>query len=270
MRALVLRAPRQFAVEDVPVPAALDPDDVLCQVHTTFICGTDPHIINGDYPGLLAAGVPVHPRPRMVGGGRRDRHAREERSAGRPAIASAPSRTAAAAYCRNCLRGRYNLCLNYGQPEAGHRQYGHITPGAYADYVKASVKSLVRVPDGFDLEPVGVRRSAEHRALHRQAQPPAAGRRSAGDGHRPAGADGDPRRQGARRRPHPRRRLGRAPRARRDARRDPDRLPAGQRRRADPRADRRPRRAGRARVRRHRRSRSATAAWPRRRAASSR
>ena len=42
MRALVLRAPRQFAVEDVPVPPPLDPDDVLCQVDTTFICGTDP------------------------------------------------------------------------------------------------------------------------------------------------------------------------------------------------------------------------------------
>ena len=78
MRALVLRAPRQFAVEDVPVPAALDPDDVLCKVHTTFICGTDPHIINGDYPGLLAAVVPVHPGPRVVGGSRRGRHAREE------------------------------------------------------------------------------------------------------------------------------------------------------------------------------------------------
>ncbi len=219
MRALVLRAPRQFAVEDVPVPTALDPDDVLCQVHTTFICGTDPHIINGDYPGFWPPSFPFIPghewSAEVVEAGTR------AKSLGW----KAGDRVCAISHCgcgvcRNCLRGRYNLCLNYGQPEAGHRQYGHITPGAYADYVKASVKSLVRVPDGFDLGAVGVRRSAEHRALHRQAQPAAAGRRSAGDGHRPAGADGDPGRQGARRRPHPRRRLGRAARARREARRD--------------------------------------------------
>jgi len=61
MRALVLRAPRQFAVEDVPVPSALDPDDVLCRVHTTFICGTDPHIINGDYPGFWPPSFPFIP-----------------------------------------------------------------------------------------------------------------------------------------------------------------------------------------------------------------
>jgi L-iditol 2-dehydrogenase len=50
------------------------------------------------------------------------------------------------------LKGRYNLCLNYGHADRGHRQYGHITPGAYAEYVHASVKSLVRVPEGFNLE----------------------------------------------------------------------------------------------------------------------
>ena len=61
MRALVLRAPRQFAVEEVPVPAPLDADDVLCKVHTTFICGTDPHIINGDYPGFWPPAFPFIP-----------------------------------------------------------------------------------------------------------------------------------------------------------------------------------------------------------------
>ena len=150
MRALVLRAPRQFAVEDVPVPTALDPDDVLCRVHTTFICGTDPHIINGDFPGFWPPAFPFIPGHEWSA---------EVVEAGTRATAlgwKAGDRVCAISHCgcgvcRNCLRGRYNLCLNYGKPEAGHRQYGHITAGAYADYVKASVKSLVRVPDGFDL-----------------------------------------------------------------------------------------------------------------------
>ena len=61
MRALVLRAPRTFAVEDVPLPAALEPDEVLCRVDTTFICGTDPHIINGDFPGFWPPAFPFIP-----------------------------------------------------------------------------------------------------------------------------------------------------------------------------------------------------------------
>jgi L-iditol 2-dehydrogenase len=151
MRALVLRAPRQFAIEGVPVPRALDPDDVLCRVHTTFICGTDPHIINGDFPGFWPPAFPFIPghewsativetgtRARSLGWKTGDR-------------VCAISHCGCGA-CRHCLRGRYNLCLNYGHADRGHRQYGHITQGAYAEYVRASVKSLVRVPDGFDLE----------------------------------------------------------------------------------------------------------------------
>ncbi len=151
MRALVLRAPRSFAVEDTPTPTALEPDEVLCRVDTTFICGTDPHIINGDFPGFWPPAFPFIPghewSATIVEAGPRAR-----------ALAWMPGQRVCAishcgcGYCANCLAGRYNLCLNYGHAERGHRQYGHITAGAYAEYVRASVKSLVRVPDGFDLE----------------------------------------------------------------------------------------------------------------------
>lgn len=55
-------------------------------------------------------------------------------------------------YCKNCMTGRFNICLNYGNEAKGHRQHGHYTPGAYAQYMRASVKSLYRVPDEMDLE----------------------------------------------------------------------------------------------------------------------
>lgn len=50
------------------------------------------------------------------------------------------------------MRGRFNICLNYGDQEKGHRQHGHYTPGAYAQYMNASVKSLYKIPDNMDLE----------------------------------------------------------------------------------------------------------------------
>src|SRR5438093_99827 len=52
-------------------------------------------------------------------------------------------------YCRMCRTGRYNLCLNYGREELGHRQYGHYTQGAYAEYVIQTIKSVFRIPDGM-------------------------------------------------------------------------------------------------------------------------
>ncbi len=151
MRALVLRAPRQFAVEEMPVPGPLDPDEVLCRVDTTFICGTDPHIINGDFPGFWPPSfpfVPGHEWSAMVV----EAGSRASSLGWQPGDRVCAISHCGCGYCRNCLRGRYNLCLNYGHALRGHRQYGHITPGAYAEYVRASVKSLVRVPDGFSLE----------------------------------------------------------------------------------------------------------------------
>src|SRR3954469_17343873 len=51
MRALVVAAPDDFAVRDVDRPAP-GPFEVLCRVRVAAICGTDPHIIQGHYPGF--------------------------------------------------------------------------------------------------------------------------------------------------------------------------------------------------------------------------
>jgi L-iditol 2-dehydrogenase len=48
--------------------------------------------------------------------------------------------------CLNCLAGRYTLCGNYGRSETGHRNYGFISPGAYAQYLAISIKSINRIP----------------------------------------------------------------------------------------------------------------------------
>ncbi len=60
MDALVLRGVRNFAIEKVPVPQP-DADEVICKVDTIYICGTDPHIIAGDFPGFWPQGFPFVP-----------------------------------------------------------------------------------------------------------------------------------------------------------------------------------------------------------------
>ncbi len=150
MDALVLKGVRDFSIEKVAVPVP-DIDEVLCKVDTTYICGTDPHIIAGDFlgfwpkefnfiPGHEWSGTIVQSgdKASLLGWKEGDRVCGISHCG--------------CGYCEMCLKGRYNNCLNYGHEELGHRQYGHYTPGAYAQFMRTSVKSIFKVPDSMSLE----------------------------------------------------------------------------------------------------------------------
>lgn len=150
MDALVLRGVREFSVETVPVPAPGD-DEVICEVDTTFICGTDPHIISGDFPGFWPKAFPFIPGHEWSGTVVKA-GPRAESLGWREGDRVCGISHCGCGYCANCQKGRYNLCLNYGHEDRGHRQYGHYTPGAYAQYMRTSVKSIFRIPDEMSLE----------------------------------------------------------------------------------------------------------------------
>jgi L-iditol 2-dehydrogenase len=146
MRALVVRAPNEFALEDVPRPAP-GPYEVLCRVRTVTICGTDPHIIQGHFPGFWPKSWPLIPGHEWCGdvvelgpGAEHLGWAVGTRVAG---TSHAPC-----GFCRKCVEGRYNLCENFGD-DVLHHQYGHNTQGAYAEYVVHSVRSVFLVPDAL-------------------------------------------------------------------------------------------------------------------------
>jgi L-iditol 2-dehydrogenase len=144
MRALVVREPNAFSVEEVERPQP-GPFEVLCRVRATAICGTDPHIIQGHYPGFWPKAWPLIPGHEWCGDV-------VELGEGAAALGwevgtrVAGTSHAACGFCRKCVEGRYNLCENFGV-EGLHDQYGHNADGAYADYVVHSVKSVFPVPD---------------------------------------------------------------------------------------------------------------------------
>ena len=159
MRALVVSAPNDFEVRDVerPRPGRLE---VLCKVRAVAICGTDPHIIQGHYPGFWPKQWPLISGHEWCG---------EIVELGEGAAAlgwDVGTRVAGTSHnacgvCPRCVEGRYNICENFGV-EGLHAQYGHNANGAYADYVVHSIKSIVRVPDTLSdeeaamLDPVAV------------------------------------------------------------------------------------------------------------------
>jgi L-iditol 2-dehydrogenase len=170
MRALMVRGADDFAVEDVPRPRP-GPFEVLCKVRAVAICGTDPHIIHGEFLGFWPKRWPLIPGHEWCGevvevGPGADTLGWE------PGIRVAGTSHASCGYCRQCVIGRYNLCENFGD-ERLHRQYGHYTDGAYADYVVHSVRSVFRVPDALSdeeaamLDPASIALHTVKRGGHR-------------------------------------------------------------------------------------------------------
>lgn len=145
MRAMVLTAPGAWEVQTVPVPTFGD-DEVLCRIDAVAICGSDPEIIHG---GLAGIWPPVYP---FIAG-----HEWAGTVVAKGAMVKdyeIGDRVAGEAhkgcgYCKNCLEGNYNLCLNYGDNSTGHRHYGFTSQGAYAQYNAYHVKSITHLPDSI-------------------------------------------------------------------------------------------------------------------------
>lgn len=143
MKAMVLTGAGTWEIQEIPVPVP-GPEEVLCKIGGVAICGSDPEVVHG---GLAGIWPPTYPfiaghewagRVVALGSGVNefeigDRVAGEAHKG--------------CGHCRNCLKGRYTLCLNYGKSESGHRHYGFINNGAYAQYCVYHIKSITKLPD---------------------------------------------------------------------------------------------------------------------------
>jgi L-iditol 2-dehydrogenase len=169
MDALVVHEPDRFSIESVPRPEPGE-NELLCKVHAVAICGTDPHIISGDFPGFWPKEFPFVPghewAGEVVGVG-----PGAERFGWKTGTRVAGTSHAGCGFCRRCVEGRYNVCENYGN-EAVHRQYGHYTQGSYAEYVVHSIASVFPIPDslGWDeaamLDPTAIALHTVKRGRH--------------------------------------------------------------------------------------------------------
>jgi L-iditol 2-dehydrogenase len=149
MEALVVLEPNRFEIREVPVPVP-GPGEVLARVRAVSICGTDAHIVRGDYPGFWPPAFPFIPGHEWAGeiaalGPGAERYGWQvgDRVAG--------TSHDACGVCQKCVEGRYNLCENYGR-EGLHKQYGHSVQGADATYVVQGVKTIFPLPDALTFD----------------------------------------------------------------------------------------------------------------------
>jgi 2-desacetyl-2-hydroxyethyl bacteriochlorophyllide A dehydrogenase len=137
LRALVLDRPGSFRVADVPDPTPRA-DQVVVRVDCCGICGTDLHILAGEFPPTPYPITPGHEfagtvvargsdiKPDLPEGAR---------------VAVDPSLYCG--YCRHCRAGRDNLCEHWAA-------IGDTVNGAFAEYVAVPAVNAYRLPDHLD------------------------------------------------------------------------------------------------------------------------
>jgi L-iditol 2-dehydrogenase len=152
MKAVVLKGPNEFELQEVPVPRPTG-DEVLCRVRAIAICGTDPKIVAGKFPGMWPPAYPCIIGHEWAGEvvELADDLKASKKVAAKYAVGT---RVAGEAHkgcgiCLNCMTGHYTVCLNYGDNASGHRHYGFTSQGAYAQYIVSSVKSVTPLPEGL-------------------------------------------------------------------------------------------------------------------------
>lgn len=142
MKALVVRAPMDFSVEDVPVPRCPE-GGLLLQVIACGLCGSDLRTLRSGHRKVTFPWIIGHEtcgRVVEVGSACRGDYKVGE------LLAVGPN-----AYCGSCdycIEGRYELC-------DGYREIAQAWPGAFAEFLAVPEEcvrlgNVFRMPEGLD------------------------------------------------------------------------------------------------------------------------
>ena len=150
IKAVVYKEPYTVAVEEVPDPRIEDPTDVVIQVTTSAICGSDLHMYEGRTsaePGIVFGhenmGIIVEVGPGVASVKKGDR-------------VVLPFNVACG-FCKNCLAGQTGFCLVVNAGFAGGA-YGYVAMGPYrggqAEYLRVPFADFncLQLPRGDEHE----------------------------------------------------------------------------------------------------------------------
>ena len=152
MRAAVFVAPGRIELREKPVPE-VGPGEALVRVTTTTICGTDVHILKGEYPvqpGLTIGHEPVGVLAKLGPGV-------TGYEVGQRVIVGAIT---PCGQCHACLDGDRSQCgaaTAHGHATAlGGWKFGNTIDGCQAEYVRvpSAMANLTPIPDGLSDEEV--------------------------------------------------------------------------------------------------------------------
>lgn len=151
MKAAIFVEPNRIALDDKPIPD-VGPLDALIRITTTTICGTDVHILKGEYP--VERGLTIGHEP--VGVIEKLGSAVQGYTEGQRVIAGAicPSGHSNASLC-GC-HSQDGPRTKHGFKPLGGWRFGNTIDGAQAEYllVPDAMANLAPIPDGLTDEQV--------------------------------------------------------------------------------------------------------------------
>src|SRR6185295_5972107 len=149
MRAHVFHGVGRTSIEQVPIPEPKS-GEALVRVTLTTICGTDLHIVRGEYPvkaGLVIGHEPVGVITELGAG------VTGYRVGDRVLVGAITS----CGQCCACLSGKWAQCGHgEGYQALGGWRFGNIIDGAQAEFLRVpnAQANLARIPDGVTDEQV--------------------------------------------------------------------------------------------------------------------
>jgi 2-desacetyl-2-hydroxyethyl bacteriochlorophyllide A dehydrogenase len=137
MQAVVIDKPGDVDVAEVADPAP-GPDEVVVAVRACGICGTDLHLVDGEFSLARYPLVPGHEfAGEVVAVGRNVSKVRVGAN-----VTADPNNYCGR--CRPCREGHGNLCHDF-------RALGITDPGACAEYLAVPAWNVHLLPEGFDM-----------------------------------------------------------------------------------------------------------------------
>lgn len=151
MKAAVFVEPNRIALDEKPVPD-IGPLDAMIRVTTTTICGTDIHILKGEYPVLKGLTIGHEP----VGVIEKLGSAVEGYAEGQRVIAGAITPSGHSAACLCGYHSQDGAGTKHGFKPLGGWRFGNTIDGAQAEYLRVpdAMANLAPIPDALSDEQV--------------------------------------------------------------------------------------------------------------------
>jgi alcohol dehydrogenase len=151
MKAAIFVEPNRIVLDEKPVPD-VGPLDALVRITTTTICGTDVHILKGEYPvqkGLTIGHEPVGVIEKLGS----EVHGYSE---GQRVIAGAITPSGHSHACLDGMHSQDGAGTAHGWKPMGGWKFGNTIDGCQAEYVLVpdAMANLSPIPDGLSDEQV--------------------------------------------------------------------------------------------------------------------
>ncbi len=144
MKSVVIEKPGSFQINDLPYPHPGE-GEVTLDVKACCVCGTDRHLLDGEFKGVVYPLIPGHEFSGVVAEvGAKVTHVKPgDRVAVEPFIACG--------YCFYCKSGKTNHCLN-GMVIGHTKSAGMKLDGGFSEQVVVSVRNLIPLADDVSFE----------------------------------------------------------------------------------------------------------------------